>query len=208
MTQVYRPDPVQPPAVQVWRLYRVWRADGTLLYIGVTGREPLARLIEHLYEQQWAHEVARWEVDPQPYYSEADVLAAEEAAIRAEKPLRNWIHNDGPHRQWQPKVGAYRHPGRRQAAPRPASAPSLSPRWRRRRNWAAGLTLGWAAVTLLLWWADAVWAAVDAPGRTYPIAALALTALLPASRLRRRRGRKAAVAAVTVACVLLWLLTG
>jgi hypothetical protein len=208
VTQTYHPNPAQPPAVQVWRLYRVWRADGVLLYIGVTGREPLARLIEHLYEQQWAHEVARWEVDPRPYYSEADVLAAEEAAIRSEKPIRNWIHNDGPHRQWQPKVGSYRHPGRRQTAPRPASTPRLSPRWRRRRNWAIGLTSGWLALTLLLWWVDAAWTAVGVPGRTYPIGGVLLAALVPALRLRRRRDRKAAVAVVTVACAALWLITG
>lgn len=204
MTQTYRQIPGQPSAVKVWRLYRVWRADGVLLYVGVTGREPLARLIEHLYEQQWAHEVARWEVDPQPHRSEVEVLAAEEAAIRAEKPIRNWIHNEGPHRQWQPKVGSYRHPGRRPVA----STSKLTPRWRRRRNWAIGLAAGWLVATLLLWWTDAATTAIDVPGRTCPIAALALTALLPVSRLRRRRDAKFGVLAVAVACALLWLATG
>jgi hypothetical protein len=194
---------VQPPAVKVWRLYRFYDADGVLLYIGQTGRMPLERLIEHLYEQGWAHEIARWEVDPRTWATEADVLAAEEAAIRVEKPCYNWQHNEGPHRVWVPKVGSYRHPGRK-----PAPTPKLSPRWRRLRNWAAGLAAGWLAATLLLWWADAATAAVDMPGRTYPIAAAAFTALVPVSRLRRMRDVKIGVAVVTAACAAMWLLTG
>jgi hypothetical protein len=196
---------VQPVAVKVYRLYRFYRADGVLLYVGQTGREPLARLIEHLYEQAWAHEIARWEVDPQVWHSEADVLAAELAAIRAEKPLRNWVGNEGnPDRAWMPKVAEYRHPGRR---PAPVGR-KLSPRWRRRRNWAAGLGVGWLTVTVLLWLADVQVAAVDLPGRTYPIAAAGLVALLPVSRLHRMRDVKAGVAILTVACALLWLVTG
>lgn len=91
---------------------------------------------------------------------------------------------------------------------RPVKRRKLSPRWRRRRDWAIGLASGWLVVTLLLWWADAACTVVDVPGRTYPIAAAGLAGLVPALRLRRKRDRQLAVAVVTVACALLWLLTG
>ncbi|GGM53071.1 hypothetical protein GCM10007977_063410 [Dactylosporangium sucinum] len=195
---------VQPPTAKVWRLYRFYDTDSALLYIGQTGREPLARLIEHLHEQGWAGEIARWEVDPRVWHSEDEMLAAEEAAIRAERPRHNWQHNEGnPHRVYVPKVGSYRHPGRRPAT----TASRLSPRWRRRRNWAAGFAGVWVAVTLLTWWADTT-VAVNAPGRTYPIAGLLAGALIPTWRIRRQRDRRAAVAVITVACTLLWLATG
>lgn len=112
------PHRAQPSDLRAWRLYRVWRADGRLLYVGQSCRG-LARLIEHLYEQAWAHEICRWELDPRAFSSEAEVLVAETAAIRAEKPLRNWTDNAGEHRQWQPKVTSYRHPGRRQKVSSP-----------------------------------------------------------------------------------------
>jgi predicted GIY-YIG superfamily endonuclease len=185
------PHRVQPSTVRVWRLYRVWRANGTLLYIGITGREPLARLIEHLYEQQWAHEIARWEVDPHEYASEVEALAAELAAIRSEKPIRNWVGNEGPHRQWLPKVGSYRHSGRR-----PVAAPD---RWRQvfGSPWTWWLS-GWLVLTLATWSA-LVWAA-DKTGQDVPGRGLALTAAVLSTvvvgRLwwvfghHRRRGRR------------------
>lgn len=115
------PHRVQPSTIRVWRLYRLFDAVGRLLYIGQTCR-PLARLIEHLEEQGWAAEIARWEVDPRSWWSEEEALAVETAAIRAEKPRYNWLGNEGPHRVWVPKVAKYRHPGRRQ---KPSTPPPI-----------------------------------------------------------------------------------
>jgi hypothetical protein len=197
-------------------------------YIGETGRMPFTRFMEHLYDQPWGDTiVGHPHVDPRVFASKAEVLAAEEAAVLAEKPLYNIDYQKGaPHQipQWTAREQRAERDRQRGtvtpdwaakgtgALPRTAASsarrPRLSPRWRRRRDWAIGLSAGWLAGTLLLWWADAAQAAVNLPGRTYPIAALALTGLLPASRLRRRRDAKAAVAVLTVACVLLWLVTG
>lgn len=88
-----------------FRLYRFHGHDGTLLYIGETGRQPFQRLMEHVCDKPWAPEMARWEVDPRMWATEAEVLAAEEAAIRAERPRYNWEHNEGnPDRVWAPPV--------------------------------------------------------------------------------------------------------
>lgn len=89
---------------------------------------------------------------------------------------------------------------------RPVRRRKLSPRWRRRRNWAISLASGWLVVTVLLWLADAQVAAVDVPGRTYPIVAAGLVALLPVSMVRRQRDRKFGVAVVIVATAVLWLI--
>lgn len=143
------PTRVQPPTVQMWRLYRFWDSDGRLLYIGQTGRMPLIRALEHLIEQGWAGKIARWEVDPQPYYSEADVLAAEKAAIVAEMPVHNWEHNGGnPNRVWVPKVAGYRHPGRRATV----AGSSARPGWKAvlLSPWAHWL-LAWTGLLLAAW---------------------------------------------------------
>jgi hypothetical protein len=158
--------------VKVWRLYRFYDAVGRLLYIGQTWR-PLARLIEHLEEQQWAHEIARWDVDPRSWTSEAEVLAVEEEAIRAERPLRNWVHNEGnPDRAWQPKVRSYRHPGRRTVA-----APD---RWRRLLGspWTWWLA-GWLATTVAA--LSAVTWAVDKADQVLTFRERGLTAVVLAS---------------------------
>lgn len=198
---------------KVFRLYRLFDADGRLLYIGQTGRMPLVRCIEHLIEQAWGGDVARWELDPQIFHSEAEVLAAEEAAIRAEKPLRNWIHNEGPHRQWQPKVTEYRHPGSR--APRidpvkpsrqPARKP-LSAKARRRRKW----TLAWAGTVAMLWAAlvllDAAWLHWPVPVLDWlDLSAGGVTALYVKLHVGRKKRRKLAWALIAMAMVAAALL--
>lgn len=199
-------------------------------YIGETGRMPFTRFMEHLYDQPWGDTiVGHPHVDPRVFAGKAQVLAAEEAAVLAEKPLYNIEWQKGARHaipQWTAReqraerdrkrgtvTPDWAAKGTTPAAPRARSAAwsarrsRLSPRWRRRRNWAAGLAAGWLVVTLLLWWAVSA-AAVHVPGRTYPIAALALTAMLPVSRLRRRRDAKTGVLVVVAACALLWLVTG
>lgn len=104
-----RPASWAPPGE--WRLYRAWgdlpRESGwrrrllawllggwqQLLYIGITERTAVARWAEHLTQKRWARDIACWERDPRLWMSEADVLAAERAAIIAERPVHNVIHN-------------------------------------------------------------------------------------------------------------------
>jgi hypothetical protein len=62
-------------------------------YVGETARFPLARLMEHIAQQPWADTIVSWEVDDTDFAGKDAVLAAEEAAIKAEKPLYNVEHN-------------------------------------------------------------------------------------------------------------------
>lgn len=79
-------------------LYRFWvrhplTGRRVLGYIGETVRLPFQRLMEHVYDQPWADTIAGWEVEDVTYCGKAEVLAAEAAAIRAERPLYNVEHN-------------------------------------------------------------------------------------------------------------------
>lgn len=66
-------------------------------YIGETVRQPFTRLMEHIELQPWADTILGWEVDTVTYPGKAAVLAAEAAAIRAERPLYNVRENmDNP----------------------------------------------------------------------------------------------------------------
>ncbi|MGI5247749.1 hypothetical protein [Dactylosporangium sp. CA-139066] len=215
-------------------LYRVMvlhPATGRVVlgYIGETARQPFVRFLEHLYDQPWGDTiVGHPHVDPRVFCGKTDVMAAEESAVLAEKPLYNIEYQKGaPHAipQWTAREQRAERDRRRGVVspdwaakdtvgpagwpPKVVARPvGLSPAWRRFRNWSAGLGAGWLAVTLLLWWADAVTVAVDVPGRTYPIGGLLAAALVPAWRVRRRRDRRMVVAVVTVACAALWLVTG
>lgn len=142
-----------------WRLYRAWgdlpRESGwrrrflawllggwqQLLYIGITSRTAVARWAEHLGDKRFAPEIACWERDRRVYRREADVLAAERAAIIAERPVHNVQHNGN-------NPGAVRV---RRHLPRHVVAARV--RW-------ATLASLWLALTVVLWWA-AGW--VDLP---------------------------------------------
>lgn len=91
-----------PPRAQLQdcRLYRFWvthplTGEVVLGYIGETVRQPFERLLEHLATQPWFDTVVRWEVDEQVFAGKPAVLAAEAAAIRAERPLYNVKENMG-----------------------------------------------------------------------------------------------------------------
>ncbi|MFK8850461.1 winged helix-turn-helix domain-containing protein [Streptomyces sp. Ac-502] len=74
-------------------LYRYYDAANVLLYIGISNR-PEFRAKAHLYENRrgdWPKRAVR-RVD-EWYASRPLALAADEAAIRAEKPLYNGTHN-------------------------------------------------------------------------------------------------------------------
>jgi predicted GIY-YIG superfamily endonuclease len=73
-------------------LYRIYAdPDGeALLYIGISASWP-RRMTQHQTSKDWFGETGR--VDVEAYPDRASALAAEEAAIKAEKPLYNIIHN-------------------------------------------------------------------------------------------------------------------
>lgn len=133
------------PRVQPYRLYRFFGADGTLLYVGMTGRIPVKRLMEHVADKPWASEMASWQVDPQTWWSEADVLAAEKHAIVTERPRYNTIHNGrNPHR-------VYAGPTRRSRAYAPAAQfvrRAGRPWWATKLFWAVVVL----AVEFVAWW--------------------------------------------------------
>jgi hypothetical protein len=70
-------------------LYRLFRADGTLLYAGVSD-DWTRRLRQHWLGKEWAPEILS--VTLETYPSRAAVLAAECKAIRGEDPLYNIQH--------------------------------------------------------------------------------------------------------------------
>ncbi|MEC3995233.1 GIY-YIG nuclease family protein [Actinacidiphila sp. DG2A-62] len=75
----------QPTAV-----YRLYGADGTLLYIGLTN-SPETRWKYHALTKEWWPLVARKTVDWRP--NRLDAERTEAAAIQAEGPRHNCIHS-------------------------------------------------------------------------------------------------------------------
>lgn len=73
-------------------LYRFFNANDELLYVGVTMNPP-QRFRTHALLKEWWDEVDR--IDLERHETRADVLAAEEAAIRTERPLHNVAMNSG-----------------------------------------------------------------------------------------------------------------
>ncbi len=91
--------PVGGPARDC-HLYRFWvRHPDTgarvLGYLGETGRQPFRRLMEHIDSQPWSDLIVGWEVDDAVYAGKGAVLAAERAAVEAERPLFNYEWNLG-----------------------------------------------------------------------------------------------------------------
>ena len=64
-------------------LYRLYDADGALLYIGVT-RNTTQRWSQHRKDKTWWHQVARRNITW--FASRSDALLAESRAILAESP--------------------------------------------------------------------------------------------------------------------------
>ena len=71
-------------------LYRIWGNDDQLLYIGIS-KSALGRLGQHLTEKTWSADIANVTIETFPTRELA--AAAEIAAIKAEKPLHNVVHN-------------------------------------------------------------------------------------------------------------------
>ena len=71
-------------------LYRLYSAEGNLLYVGITS-DPARRFSQHAGEKKWWPQVVRRDVE---WYETRDgALAAEEAAIRSKQPVWNELHS-------------------------------------------------------------------------------------------------------------------
>lgn len=96
----------QMQAEQAHALYRFYSKTGQLLYVGITNN-PGARFQQHQKSKPWWHDVAGISVEK--HSTRTDALAAEERAIRVERPLKNITHNEQhPARAEDPWVAARR----------------------------------------------------------------------------------------------------
>ncbi|MER6350612.1 GntR family transcriptional regulator [Streptomyces sp. NPDC001634] len=75
-------------------LYRLYDAEGTLLYVGIS-TNPKKRFIQHALFKPWWPSVARTSVSWLEV-TRPEALAIEAAAIRDEEPLHNGKHNGVP----------------------------------------------------------------------------------------------------------------
>lgn len=72
-------------------LYRFYDDADELLYVGITGSLP-TRLDQHSADKVWFEDVATIRVEH--FASRTELIEAEEAAIRAERPRHNRIFGD------------------------------------------------------------------------------------------------------------------
>lgn len=81
------------PNQQPCYVYRMFDANGALLYIGMSN-DFAYRLWQHMSEKPWAHEIAKQTVTR--YASRQEAEDAEAAAIAAEAPRYNKTYNKRP----------------------------------------------------------------------------------------------------------------
>lgn len=74
-------------------LYRFFDADDRLLYVGIT-TSGSARLAQHSRDKEWFSTVSRATFEH--FATREDALAAEKAAIKAERPAYNLRHSLAP----------------------------------------------------------------------------------------------------------------
>jgi hypothetical protein len=180
-----RPEAVSAPVeVTEWRTYWALGTGRSVLYIGQTERDGIARWAEHLRRQPWAGEIESLELMPQRYHRRKDVLAAERDLIHRYQPKYNGTHNsNNPHR-----VIVQRGPGTRRQ--RTAVAPAGYTWWTWRRIRYALAVGGWLTALGAIWWAAAV--KVGA-GQGFMLAAVAMVVVTIAAlsqRPKRRRRRR------------------
>lgn len=70
-------------------VYRAYDADGQLLYIGCT-KSPQKRMAQHKYDRRWFADATRFRLSGP--YPEARAFLLEAEAIKAERPLHNYMH--------------------------------------------------------------------------------------------------------------------
>jgi hypothetical protein len=168
-----------------FRLYRFYDEHGALLYIGMTGRAPFRRLLEHICDKPWAREMARWEVDPRSFDTEAEVLAAERAAIRAEHPRYNVVHND--RRRVHPDPATRRgRAGNRSRRQRRVFRVRRVLRVRPPRTKAGKRFAGWATLSLFVFGLSMYYTDVGAAPSGVGAALFGCVVLIPTRRRRRR----------------------
>ncbi|WP_341719907.1 hypothetical protein QQG74_09475 [Micromonospora sp. FIMYZ51] len=163
-----------PPERGLWAAISGWLLGGWqhLLYIGITERTAVARWAEHLERKTWAPDIACWERDPKVWPSQESVLAAERAAIVAERPVHNVAHNGN-------NPGAVR---RRRHLPRHVV--------RARMLWAARACV-WLALFAGFWLAVGnAWPGWEGPRNSAIAASLVSAAALAARAYDRKKRRK------------------
>jgi hypothetical protein len=79
------------PAVKMQQLYRLYDADGTLLYIGIS-YSAIARYAQHKADKPWIGDVCRIEIETHDV-SRAEILEIERRAIIEERPQHNVVHS-------------------------------------------------------------------------------------------------------------------
>lgn len=79
------------PALDSTVLYRLYAADGELLYAGITQR-PERRMRDHARDKEWWPEIARKEI--RAYQTREDAARAEHAVIMRENPRYNVARYD------------------------------------------------------------------------------------------------------------------
>jgi len=100
-------------AVKDQQLYRLYDADGTLLYIGIS-YSAITRYAQHKATQPWIGDVCRIQIETHDV-SRAELEQLERAAIIAEKPKHNKTHNNGsarcpaPRTDGRPRLHAFDH---------------------------------------------------------------------------------------------------
>jgi len=231
VTRATRSMPQPSAASGGWVLYHLIGFDDALIYVGKSN-DGLRRLVEHLKDQPWRQEI-RDHLQVATFATEAEVLAAEEHAIRTLRPRFNIQCNEGnpdrvdPHTMRHVDGTPYRpdlYPQPFDAAgyverPRPRTArgveavqrrrraPRLSPRWRRRRNASVGYLTAWLALGAVLWWTSGHLTTVPPQGRLYGAVGLPVGLLVWWARSpRRRRTTVVALGAIAAVVGALWLL--
>lgn len=114
-------------AVKTQQLYRLYDADGRLLYIGIS-YSAIARFAQHKDRQPWIGDVCRIEIETHDI-SRTEIEQMEADAIRSENPLHNIVRRriTGGGRPAE-KYGEYNHSW-------PAFHPKLDPHyWGVQRN--------------------------------------------------------------------------
>lgn len=75
-----------------WKLYRIYRADGALIYVGVTSRPVPVRIGEHHRKQKWSDEIHSFTEEDLLGGAEVVYAVAEQEELKfiaAELPLAN-----------------------------------------------------------------------------------------------------------------------
>ncbi len=186
-------------------------------YFGETGREPFARLLEHIRDQPWGDTMAGWDVIGE-YSSKTAVLEAEREAIEREQPTYNVEWNGGNRYRIPPPQAIRQRRARDAANPhRPPwvhpddrrggrtavrfetapVAPKPWPAWQKHLvawpiAWLATAIAGWITLVVkwdfVVWWEPLAGAASILPGLALVV--LLVWALLRDEKPKKKRRRK------------------